>query len=103
MSLHPSLKIDSSSTQQRTVLTRIERIKDLMKKGLWNESQPVTALPKTKIVKIKTAKAKKKEEGAEGTEGAAAAPGAAPAAGTAPAAKAAAAKPAAAKPAAKKA
>ena len=91
MSLHPSLRVDSSSTQQRTVLTRIERIKDLMKKGLWNESQPVTALPKTKIIKIKTAKAKKKEEGAEGAEGAAAAP----AAGTAPAAKAAAAKPAA--------
>ncbi|HCI44380.1 MAG TPA: small basic protein [Candidatus Omnitrophica bacterium] len=91
MSLHPSLKIDSSSTQQRTVLTRIERIKDLMKKGLWNESQSVTALPKTKIIKIKTAKAKKKEEGAEGAEGAAAAPSA----GTAPAAKAAAAKPAA--------
>jgi len=83
MSLHPSLKIDSSSTQQRTVLTRIERIKDLMKKGLWNESQSVTALPKTKIIKIKTAKAKKKEEGAEGAEGAAAAPSA----GTAPAAK----------------
>ena len=94
MSLHPSLRVDSSSTQQRTVLTRIERIKDLMKKGLWNESQPVNALPKTKIIKIKTAKAKKKEEGAEG----AAAPGGAPAA---PAAKAAA-KPAA-KPAAKKA
>ena len=94
MSLHPSLRVDSSSTQQRTVLTRIERIKDLMKKGLWNESQPVTALPKTKIIKIKTAKAKKKEEGAAG----AAAPGAAPAAGAAaPAAKA------AAKPAAKKA
>lgn len=92
MSLHPSLRVDSSSTQQRTVLTRIERIKDLMKKGLWNESQPVTALPKMKIIKVKTAKAKKKEEGAEG----AAAPGAA-----APAAKAAA-KPAA-KPVAKKA
>ena len=91
MSLHPSLRVDSSSTQQRTVLTRIERIKDLMKKGLWNESQPVTALPKTKIIKIKTAKAKKKEEGAEG----AVAPGAAPAAKAA-------AKPAA-KPAAKKA
>ena len=69
MSLHPSLKIDSASTQQRTVLTRIERIKDLMKKGLWNETQSVIALPKTKIIKIKTAKAKKKEEGAEPAAG----------------------------------
>lgn len=92
MSLHPSLRVDSSATQQRTVLTRIERIKDLMKKGLWSESKSVLALPKTKIVKIKTVKTKKKEEGAEGA--------AAPAAGAAPAAKAAA-KPAA-KPAAKK-
>ena len=79
MSLHPSLRVDSSSAQQRTVLTRIERIKDLMKKGLWNDGRSVTSLPKTKIVKIKTAKsAKKKEE-----EGAAAAGGAAPAAASA--------------------
>ena len=97
MSLHPSLRVDSSATQQRTVLTRIERIKDLMKKGLWNEFQDVTALPKTKIIKIKTAKAKKKEEGAEG-----AATGAAPASGAAAVAAKAAAKPAA-KPVAKKA
>ena len=32
MSLHPSLKVDSAGAQQRTVLSRIERIKDLMKK-----------------------------------------------------------------------
>lgn len=87
MSLHPSLRIDSSTTQQRTVLTRIERIKDLMKKGLWSENQSVTALPKTKILKIKTAKAKKKEEGAETAEAGAAVPASAPAA--APTAKAA--------------
>ncbi len=84
MSLHPSLKIDSSTTQQRTVLTRIERIKDLMKKGLWDENRCVTALPKTKILKVKTSKAKKKEEGA------AAIGATAPAAATAPATKAAA-------------
>lgn len=64
MSLHPSLRVDSAVTQQRTVLTRIERIKDLMKKGLWRQDDPVTALPKTKILRIKTSKAKKKEEGA---------------------------------------
>ncbi|OGX38792.1 MAG: hypothetical protein A3D87_05330 [Omnitrophica WOR_2 bacterium RIFCSPHIGHO2_02_FULL_50_17] len=64
MSLHPSLRVDSAVTQQRTVLTRIERIKDLMKKGLWGEDRPVTALPKTKIVRIKTGKSKKKEEAA---------------------------------------
>ncbi len=64
MSLHPSLKVDSAGAQQRTVLTRIERIKDLMKKGLWEDGRSVTSLPKTKIVKIKAQK-KEKEEAAE--------------------------------------
>lgn len=62
MSLHPSLRVDSATAQQRTVMTRIERIKDLMKKGLWAQTQSVTGLPKTKILKTKTAKSKKKEE-----------------------------------------
>ena len=89
MSLHPSLKIDGAGSQQRNVLTRIERIKDLMKKDLWSDKQAVVALPKTKVLKIKAKKTKAKEEGA--AEGAAAAPAAdakAPAA-KAPAAKAA--------------
>lgn len=81
MSLHPSLKIDAASSQQRSVLTRIERIKDLMKKGLWQDERSVLGLPKVKVVKIKTRKAAK-EAPAEGTPEAAAA-GAAPAAGAA--------------------
>ena len=67
MSLHPSLKIDSAGTQQRSVLTRIERIKDLMEKNLWEEGQDVTGLPKTKIIRIKkVAKEEKEEELVEG-------------------------------------
>jgi len=68
MSLHPSLRVDTASATQKTVLTRIERIKDLMKKGIWQDGQAVNGLPKTKILKIKTAKKEKKaaEEGAEG-------------------------------------
>lgn len=65
MSLHPSLKVDTAGAQQRTVLTRIERIKDLMKKDLWEKGRAVTGLPKTKIIKIKTASKEKKEEGEE--------------------------------------
>jgi len=81
MSLHPSLRVDKAGAQQRTVMTRIERIKDLMKKGLWSETSDVVSLPKTKIVRLKTKKREKKEE--EKTEA-----GAAPAAGAAaPAAK----------------
>ena len=62
MSLHPSLKIDTAGAQQRTVLTRIERIKDLMKKGVWTDEQSVTGLPKTKIVKVKARKKVKEKE-----------------------------------------
>ncbi len=92
MSLHPSLKIDKASVTQRTVQTRIERIKELMKKGLWKDETSINGLPKTKIVRVKAKKKVKAEEGVEGAP-------AAPAAGAAkPAAKAA----AAAKPAAKK-
>ncbi|HSV43568.1 MAG TPA: small basic protein [Candidatus Bathyarchaeia archaeon] len=84
MSLHPSLRIDSAGTQHRTVLTRIERIKDLMKKGQWKDGQNVTSLPKSKIMKIKAKKATKaeKEEGAAAP--AASAAGAAPKAAAAP-------------------
>ena len=68
MSLHPSLKIDKASSQQRTVLTRIERIKDLMKKGQWQDGQEVLSLPKTKILKIKARKTKAVKEAAEKTK-----------------------------------
>ncbi|MFP4472253.1 MAG: small basic protein [Candidatus Omnitrophota bacterium] len=64
MSLHPSLKVDTAGAQQRTVLTRIERIKDLMKKGTWQEGR-VTKLPKTKIVKVKASRKSPKEEEGE--------------------------------------
>ena len=87
MSLHSSLKIDKASVTQRSVQTRIERIKELMKKGLWKEDTAVMGLPKTKIVRIK---AKKKVK----AEGDAAAPAAAGAGKSADAAKTAA-KPAA--------
>ena len=88
MSLHPSLRVDSAGSQQRSVLSRIERIKDLMKKGLWTNGQSVTALPKTKIIKIKAAKTAKAEEPKEGEAVATPAAVAAPAAAAKPAAKA---------------
>ncbi|MFA5261904.1 MAG: small basic protein, partial [Candidatus Omnitrophota bacterium] len=71
MSLHSSLRVDTAGAQQRTVLTRLERIKDLMKKDLWKEGQNVVALPKTKILKVKAkkTKAKKEEEGTAAASG----------------------------------
>ena len=85
MSLHSSLKIDRASVTQRTVQTRIERIKELMKKGLWKEETGVIGLPKTKIVRIK---AKKKAKAEEDAAAPAAAAGASPAKGGAEEAKA---------------
>ena len=64
MSLHSSLRIDRASGTQRTVQTRIERIKELMKKGLWKEETGVIGLPKTKILHIKAKKKVKAEEDA---------------------------------------
>ncbi|MBI3315254.1 MAG: small basic protein [Candidatus Omnitrophica bacterium] len=69
MSLHSSLKIDKAGVQQRTVQTRIERIKELMKKGLWKEETPVTGLPKTKIIHIKVKKKIKAEGDAAAVPG----------------------------------
>ena len=81
MGVHPSLKMDKAGVKQRSVLTRIERIKDLMAHGLWAESQSVTALPKTKIMKIKAKKSVKAKDGEAPAEGEAAAAAPAPAAG----------------------
>jgi small basic protein (TIGR04137 family) len=75
MSLHSSLKIDRASVTQRSVQTRIERIKELMKKGLWKEETGVTGLPKTKVTRIKAKKKVKAEEDAAAPAAAAGAAG----------------------------
>jgi len=80
MSLHSSLKIDKAGAAARTVMTRIERIKDLMKKNQWAEDRAVTNLPKTKVVRVKAGKKEKKEAAPAGGAAAPAAGAAAPAA-----------------------
>lgn len=62
MSLHPSLRQGGKKGFLRTVLKRSERIKDLLKKGLWNEEGKIFGLPKTKIIRMKVVKKAKKEE-----------------------------------------
>ena len=95
MSLHSSLKIDRASVTQRSVQTRIERIKELMKKGLWKEETDVTGLPKTKVVRIKAKKKVKAEDDAAAPAAAAGVAGVAGVAGKTAEASKAAAKPAA--------
>ena len=101
MSMDKSLKATSQLTRQRSVLTRAERIAQLVKEERWSDTSRPLGLPKIKVVQaiIKKAKKAKEEAAVEGApaEGVAAAPAAAPAAGAkVPAGKAApAAKPAA--------
>ena len=74
MSLHRSLRVDTAGATERTVMTRIERIKDLMKKGVWKDEQSVVGLPKIKLLKIKArrkVKEEKKEEGKDAPKAAA--------------------------------
>ena len=90
MSIHPSLSSSEKDKKQRSVLKRTERLKTMMEKNQWKETDSVFGLPKIKTLRIKIKK-EKAEKVAEG----AAAEGASPAAGAAaakeqPAAKAAA-------------
>lgn len=62
MSIHPSLSSVSKSHLSRSVLKRIERIKDLIKSGRWRQGDSVFGLPKTKTVRIKIKKEKPKEK-----------------------------------------
>ena len=68
MSLHPSLRQGGKSGFFRTVLSRTERIKDLITKGKWKQEKSIFGLPKTKIVRMKAAKKSKKQEDAEKKE-----------------------------------
>lgn len=79
MSIHPSLTISEKEKKTRSVLKRIERIRQMQEKNSWKEGDAVYGLPKIKTVKIKIKKEK--------VEKAATAEGAAPAAGAAAGAK----------------
>ena len=48
MSIHRSLKVKSGLLRIRSVLTRIERIDALQKKGTWNEGDSVFGLQKVR-------------------------------------------------------
>ena len=53
MSLNKSLK-ERKGNKKKNVLTRLERIKDLIKKKLWKKGDKVTKLDKTKVKKERT-------------------------------------------------
>lgn len=66
MSIHPSLGVAVKGKQQKSVLKRADRIKYLIKKGLWKEESRVFGLPKIKAVRIKIKKEAAADKPAEG-------------------------------------
>lgn len=66
MSIDRSLRIQSSLTRHRNVLTRAERIQLLMDKRDWDRSKGALALPK--IAHRKAKAGKKKEKAAAASE-----------------------------------
>ena len=81
MSIHPSLTISEKDKKTRSVLKRIERIRQMQEKGNWKQGDSVYGLPKIKTLRIKIKK--EKVEKAATTE-AGAAPAAAAGAKDAP-------------------
>ncbi len=100
MSMDKSLKRASKLARARSVLTRAERIAQLMTEDRWTAQSRAIGLPKVKVIRTVIKKVKKAAKEEAAIEGAAPAAGAAP--GGAAAAKPAAGKPATGKPAAGK-
>lgn len=71
MSLHPSLRGTGKMKRHRSVLSRLERLKALSTKGLWDETQSPFGIPKVKHLKITVKKEKAAAPAAEATAGAA--------------------------------
>ncbi len=62
MALHPSLRRSGKLSGSRSVMTRTERIKWLIAKGLFNQESRVLGLPKIKVIKLKAVKKEKVKE-----------------------------------------
>jgi small basic protein (TIGR04137 family) len=82
MTIDKSLRVKRGATQNRSVLTRVERIQRLREADRWKEGDSPLGLPKVRVRKLTMKKKKKKKEEEEGAtaEGAAATPAATPAA-----------------------
>jgi small basic protein (TIGR04137 family) len=83
MSIHPSLTISEKDKKTRSVLKRIERIRQMQEKGDWKQGDSVYGLPKIKTLRIKIKKEKVEkavttEEGSSATAAAGAKAAAAP-------------------------
>jgi small basic protein (TIGR04137 family) len=71
MSIHPSLTISEKDKKTRSVLKRIERIRQMQEKGDWKQGDSVYGLPKIKTLRIKIKKEKVEKAATATGEGAA--------------------------------
>jgi small basic protein (TIGR04137 family) len=69
MSMDSSLKIKGALTRHRNVLSRAERIEQLLLEERWEEGDAVTGLVKVAHRKAHAGRKDAKEEVAEGVEG----------------------------------
>ncbi|MCA9239043.1 MAG: small basic protein [Planctomycetales bacterium] len=67
MTIYKSLKVKKGSTGTRSVLTRVERLKQLKESERWTEDDSPFGIPKVRVRKLQMKKKKKKkaEEGDE--------------------------------------
>ena len=70
MSIHPSLTISEKDKKVRSVLKRIERIRQMQEKGNWKQGDSVYGLPKIKSLRIKIKKEKIEKAATETEAGA---------------------------------
>jgi len=73
MTIDKSLKVRRGLMKNRSVMTRAERLKQLIETDRWKEGDSVIGLPKVRVQKL-TLKKKKKTKKDEAEEGAEASP-----------------------------
>lgn len=67
MTIDKSLKISRGSLQNRNVLTRVERLKQLAEEERWNNGDSPFGLPKVRVAKVSLGRVKRvKDEVDEG-------------------------------------
>lgn len=79
MSVDKSLKLKSSHTRTRSVLSRVERLAELKEAGKWDEEKSVFGLPKVRVRRVKRKAKAAKAEAADAATTAAAPAAEAPA------------------------
>ena len=60
MTIDKSLKVKRGMNSNRSVMTRVERLKILMENGRWSEGDSPLGIPKVRVRKLTMKKKKKK-------------------------------------------